>query len=498
MFKNIASRYKRCVRLKYRRGTVFMRDTTMFWGLYKKIRYALYIVPALLSFSYAEPLIEVLASKDLHGKNLVPVAVIGAGPAGLGAAIYTARAGLPTIVFMGPGDTLTQAHHVENWPGKKRETGAHIIEDLQKQAASFGAVLVPKTIEKVDFSGWPRALFTEDGEKIHALAVIVATGGSPKTLDVPGVKEYWEKGIRICAICDAPFDKGKEVAVVGGGDIGVDKALQLTAFAKKVIIFEKEADLTAMMAAKNYVAQSPNIVVTCNAVIKQIKGDGSRVTSVEVLDKSSGKTYEVPVQSVYFAIGFTPNTNFLHNALSTDEEGYIVTHGKTQKTSVEGVFAAGSVEDSLYQKGGTAIGRGFQAGLDAIKFLTQQGFNKEIENQLSEYFYRPETFSYALPEIKSLQELTSYIQKNPTIVLNFYSPSCSMCKAMVPIIEKVASQYYHTIPTVKINIEEHAQLATHYQVSSVPTLLMLKNDHVVSQISGRKSNEELKHFFTNA
>ena len=179
---------------------------------------------------------------DSKLKHVIPVVIIGSGPAGLNAAVYTARSGCSTIVFTGPepGGSLTQAHYVENWPARTKTTGANIMEDMQKEATSFGALLIPKSIVKVDFSLWPHTLWTDDDDEIHALAVIIATGGTAKTLDIPGVKQYWGKGISICAICDAHFDKDKEVAVIGGGDVGIDKALQLAKFAKKVTNLEKE------------------------------------------------------------------------------------------------------------------------------------------------------------------------------------------------------------------------------------------------------------------
>jgi thioredoxin reductase (NADPH) len=429
--------------------------------------------------------------------NIVYVAILGAGPAGLSAALYTARGGFPTIVFTGPelGGTLMQAHNVENWPAREKTSGKHIMDDLRKQAVEFGAVLVPKTITKVDCSAWPYKLWAEDNEELYALSVIVATGGTPKTISVPGVKDYWGKGISICAICDAPFDKGKEVAVIGGGDSGLDKALQLAAFAEKVTIIEKQPALTATMTTQEQVKKNDTIHVITNSEVVQIDGKEDKVSSITLQDRATKKLYELPVESIYFAIGFAPNTAFLRTSLALDEHGYIKTLGKTQQTSVRGVYAAGNVEDSLYQKAGNALGRGIQAGIDCIQFLQDEGLDQTLAHDIEKRLYKPSELIYELPEITSIDELIARVAQHETIVLDFYSPSCSVCKGMAPLITEVAYKYRDKVPVYKINVQESSDIAKRYAIMAVPTLVLIKNKHNVAQLRGRKSLAELEAMF---
>lgn len=457
--------------------------------------YRSFIVPCILSLTVLRA--SEFDVRQLTGKsNIMPVAVIGAGPAGLTAALNTARADLKTFVFTGPelGGTLTQCHYIENWPGSKKTTGAQVMDELSDQATSFGAVLIPKTITKIDFSVWPRRLWTEDGEEINALTVIIATGGTPKTLDIEGVKKYWGKGIGICAICEAPFDKGKEVAVIGGGDTGVDKALQLAAFAKKVTIIEQGSALTAMAIAQQYVKKNKLINVIYNVDVKSIKGVNDRITTIELIDKKTGRVYDLPMESVYFAIGFTPNTIFLKNDIDLDESGYVIIECKNQQTSVEGVFAAGTVEDPNYQKAATASGHGMQAGMDAILFLQQIGFDKKFAEHIAPHYYEAEATSSFVSQVRDEKELQTYLNAFPVVVIEFYSPSCPVCKAMMPLVEKIADKYHDKFLVIKINIDNNKNMADYYQIQGVPTLLMIKNNDVVARSVGRKSIEELEQF----
>jgi thioredoxin reductase (NADPH) len=175
-------------------------------------------------------------------KNIAPIAIIGSGPAGLSAALYGSRAAIYTVLFQGPkpGGQLTETTYVENWPGTKRLLGTELIDQNKAQAEKFGAIIVNDTIECVDFSTWPFRLQTSEGHEINALSVIIATGASPKLLNVPGEKEYWAYGISSCAVCDAPFYKNKNVVVVGGGDSAIEEATYIASYANKVTLMARE------------------------------------------------------------------------------------------------------------------------------------------------------------------------------------------------------------------------------------------------------------------
>ena len=189
-------------------------------------------------------------SRALAQENVVPVAIIGSGPAGLSASLYVARAGMKAFVFAGPipCGQLTQTTFIENWPGSKRVLGIDLMYDIKKQAESFGATIIHDTVTNIDFSSWPFALETEDGKKFKVMAVILATGAQPRRLNVVGESEYWGKGVTTCAVCDAPFFKDKEVVISGGGDSAAEMVFELAPYVKKVTILVRKGAMRAAAA----------------------------------------------------------------------------------------------------------------------------------------------------------------------------------------------------------------------------------------------------------
>jgi thioredoxin reductase (NADPH) len=321
--------------------------------------------------------------------NIKPVVVIGSGPAGLTAALYTSRAKFSTLVITGDeiGGQLTEASYVENMPAKKKMPGLDIMNDFKAQVQSFGAELIPLEVRKVNLDTWPFEIVLSNGETIYALTIIIATGGSQKTLDIPGVKEFWGKGIGVCSICDAPFDKGKDVVIIGGGDAAADRALQLSAFAKKVTILVRGPEMRAAAIVQDYLKQEKNISIQYDIEVKKIIGN-DRVTGIEILDRKTNTISQLPIEAVYFALGFVPRTSLFKNALDLDENGFIKIFDHTQETSKKGVFAAGTVEDPRYQKSVTAAGDGGKAGMDAIEFLQTIGFTPQIAKEAEAHFYK--------------------------------------------------------------------------------------------------------------
>ena len=330
------------------------------------------------------PLDNVLAKK-----NIVPVLVIGSGPAGLSAAMYTSRANLMTVVLTGQeiGGQLTEASYVENWPGKEKKSGLEIMNDLKGQAQHFKAQLVMGEATKVNFALWPFEVTLNTGDIVYALTIVIATGGSQKTLDIPGVKEFWGKGIGVCSICDAPFDKGKDVAIIGGGDAAADRALQLSAFAKNVILLVRAPEMRAAAVVQDYLKNTKNISIQYNVDIKKIIGN-ERVSGIEIVDKKTNKVSQLPVQSVYFALGFIPRSGLFKGSIDIDSQGFIKLYDHTQQTSKKGIFAAGTVEDPMYQKSATACGDGSKAGMDAINFLQAIDFTPDFAKKIESLLYK--------------------------------------------------------------------------------------------------------------
>jgi thioredoxin reductase (NADPH) len=298
------------------------------------------------------------------------IVIVGSGPAGLTAGIYASRAKIDTLVIEGPlpGGQLTTTTKVENWPGNISIEGPDLMLSIRKQAEVCGCSFLSGTIKKVDFETYPFKLFTDQEKIVEAESVIIATGASPKKLGCPGEEEYWARGVSACATCDAPFYEGKEVVVVGGGDSAVTEADHLAHFAKKVTIVHILDKLTSTDPIKDRVLSNPKIEILYNTTVSQIKGDVQKVKEVVLNNQKDESSSTKSVDGVFIAIGMNPNSSFVQNQLELDEHGYVVVHDHT-KTSVDGVFAAGDVEDFRYRQAITAAGAGCMAALDCQSYL---------------------------------------------------------------------------------------------------------------------------------
>ena len=340
----------------------------------------------------AQPPLNFDLSKLAGQTNLVPVVIIGSGPAGLGAGIYCARAGLHTLILDGskPGGLLMGTSDVENWPGEKRILGPALIDKLRAQNQALGVKFVTATVSQVDFQQWPFELTTTDNLKLHALTVIIATGANPKTLQVPGEADYWGKGVSACAICDAPYFKDEQVVVVGGGDSALEEALQLAPHAAQVTILVRGEKLRAAVQMQQRIQAIAKIKVRYRTQIKQILGDGTKVTGIEVCETLADGTEQqnkMAVDGVFLAISYHPNTKLFQGQVALDQAGYIQVSGRTQATSVAGVFAAGEVDDHYYRQAGIACAEGNKAALDVDRFLQRIGFIYYRRGKGSHEFY---------------------------------------------------------------------------------------------------------------
>jgi thioredoxin reductase (NADPH) len=297
------------------------------------------------------------------------VVIIGSGPAGLTAGIYTARAGLKPVLIEGmqPGGQLTTTLKVENWPGLIEVQGPKLMMDMKKHAQHVGCEIISDQVTKVDFSKKPYKIFTQNGKELEAESVIIATGAAHRKLNVPGEKEYWGKGVSVCATCDAPFFKDKYVVVVGGGNSGMYEASHLLKVVSKVTVIQNSEKITATDSVKNEVIDSPKVEIFYNSVVKEIKGDGQKVTKIILQD---GK--EIDADGVFIAIGLEPNTAIFKDQIDLDDWGYIVLKNRTQ-TSKDGIFAAGDVSDKIYKQAITASADGCKAALDCQAYLAKKG-----------------------------------------------------------------------------------------------------------------------------
>lgn len=450
----------------------------------------------LLSGSVLYGKIPQLSISILKGKpNIVPVAVIGSGPAGLTAALYTARAHLPTVVFTGSdvGGQLTEARFVENWPSKQKESGAQLMEELQKQVGQFGAKLVEGSVSKVDFSSYPYALFLDSGEEITALSCIIATGGDQKKLSIPGVDEYWGKGIGICTICDAPFDKDKEVAIVGSSDITCDMVLQLREFAKHIYVCVPGERMEAAAVNQKYLQESKNVTILLNTDVKKINGDGKQLSGIEIADKKTGKKSQLPVQSFYFAFGFKPSTELFRGQLVRDKNEYIKVYNGTKATSKPLIFAAGTVIDPIYQKGLISASMGAQAAIDLIPRLQDAGFSDELEHSIQDQLYKKIKPESAIVPISSGKELQVQLKKNGLVLVEFYGQNCKFCKEVDPIIQELAKEL-KDVTIVQFNVQKEYEIIQSYKLEHKPTFILFKDGTEVGRLEGVVSKDDLRTF----
>ena len=436
--------------------------------------------------------IETLRTK----KNIAPVVVIGSGPAGLSAALFTARANFPTFVITGQqeGGQLMEAAYVENWPTKQKASGSQMMQDLKEQAQHFGVRIVPTYVEHVDVSQHPFIVHLNNGDELLALSLIVATGGSQRTLPVPGVKEYWAKGIGICTICDAPFDKDKEVAVIGGGDAACDKALQLAAFAKHVTILVRDKEMRAAAVVQNYVKDTPNISIRYNCAIEKIDGDGNRVSAVEVKDSKTSVQETLPIYTVYFALGFTPNSQLFKGKLELDKDGYIVRKPGTQKTSVEGVFAAGNIEDAVYQKASIASGAGARAGIDAIQFLQDKGFTPVAVQELASVLYQPEEGKQSITQLSNDVALEKAIANDKIIIIEFYAKTCPICKMVGPYFGQASAKFNGEVVFANADVQAVEKSAQYYSLDTTPLFILFSNGKEQARSNSLRTQQDIVDF----
>ncbi|WP_026924446.1 thioredoxin-disulfide reductase [Glycomyces arizonensis] len=299
------------------------------------------------------------------------VIIIGSGPAGYTAALYTARADMRPLVFEGFqfGGALMQTTEVENYPGfPDGIMGPELMDQWRKQAERFGAELVADDVTKVDLTGEVKKVWVGEDE-YRARSVILATGSAYRPLNVPGESELMGRGVSACATCDGFFFRDQHIAVVGGGDSAMEEATFLTKFASKVTILHRRDAFRASKIMAERALANPKIDVAWNTVVDKILGEGGKVSGVEVSDTTTGERRELPVTGLFIAIGHDPRSELLKGQVELDDSGYVKVDAPSTRTNLEGVFAAGDLVDHTYQQAVTAAGTGCAAALDAERFI---------------------------------------------------------------------------------------------------------------------------------
>lgn len=304
------------------------------------------------------------------------VIIIGSGPAGFTAALYASRAGLSVLLFEGiqPGGQLTITTEVENYPGFEHGIqGPELMEVMRKQVQRFGAVSKYEIISRVDFSERPFKVWNSSDVMYTSDAIIIATGAQAKLLGTPGEQEYMGFGVSACATCDGFFFKGQNVFVIGGGDTAMEEAIYLTRFAEHVTLVHRREEFRASRIMVDRAHANPKISFQLNTIVEEFigvtEGQARKLTHLKLKHRTNGMETTVEAGGAFVAIGHQPNTGIVKGLLDMDETGYIITKDKSSRTNIEGVFACGDAQDSIYRQAVTAAGSGCMAAIDAERWL---------------------------------------------------------------------------------------------------------------------------------
>lgn len=307
-------------------------------------------------------------------KKVENLIIIGSGPAGLTAAIYSSRARLEPLMIEGEeaGGQLMITTEVENYPGFEHGiTGPELIAVMRKQAERFGTRFITQNVTKVDFSSRPFKVYV--GQNLfETKSIIVSTGASAKLIGLPSEKQYMSRGVSACATCDGAFFRNQEVGVVGGGDTAMEEASFLTRFASKVYIIHRSENFRASKIMLDRAKKNPKIEFIFNSVVDEVLGDGKSVNAIRIKNTKTSEVYVKDLQGLFIAIGHHPNTKLFNGILDMNEAGYLKTKAGTTYTNIEGVFASGDVQDPHYRQAITAAGTGCMAAIDCERWLEVQ------------------------------------------------------------------------------------------------------------------------------
>jgi thioredoxin reductase (NADPH) len=438
------------------------------------------------------------------------VVIIGSGPAGYTAAIYAARANLKPVVFEGfqagglPGGQLMTTTEVENFPGfPEGITGPQLMDRMKAQAERWGAELYTEDVIHVDLSQRPFTVRSEERE-VKTNTVIIATGATAKRLGLPSEHVFWSRGISACAICDGatPIFHGAELAVVGGGDSAAEESIYLTKYGSKVNMLVRGEKMRASKAMQDRVLSNPKIQVHWNTEPVDIFGDEKHMEGVKVRNTKTSEESELHVKGLFYAIGHNPNTSLFKGQLELDDVGYIVTKPSSPETSVEGVFAAGDVQDHEYRQAITAAGSGCMAAMLAERWLSSSGLiqefhqkaetpdneletqptQKKTDEELSSEFDLKATRHYGGYALRKL-----FHESDRPVIVKYVSPGCGPCHTLKPILNKVIDEFDGKVHFVEIDIDKDRDIAENANVTGTPTVQFFKNKELLEELKGVKA-----------
>ncbi|CAA0842821.1 NADPH-dependent thioredoxin reductase 3 [Striga hermonthica] len=439
------------------------------------------------------------------------VVIIGSGPAGYTAAIYAARANLKPVVFEGyqaggvPGGQLMTTTEVENFPGfPDGITGPDLMDRMRRQAERWGAELYQEDVEFIDVKNRPFTVQSSE-RKVKCHSIIYATGATAKRLKLPREDEFWSRGISACAICDgaSPLFKGQVLAVVGGGDTATEEALYLTKYARHVHLLVRKDQLRASKAMQDRVFNNPNITVHFNTetvdIVSNTKGQMSGVLLRKV-DTNEESVLEA--KGLFYGIGHSPNSQLLEGQVDLDIAGYVLVEEGSARTSVDGVFAAGDVQDHEWRQAVTAAGSGCVAALSVERYLTSENLliefhqpaTEEVKKELTDRDVQ-EGFDITLTKHRGQYALRKLYHESSRLICVLYTaPTCGPCRTLKPILSKVIDEFDQNVHFIEIDIEEDQEIAEAAGIMGTPCVQFFKNKEMLRTVSGVKMKKEYREF----
>ena len=444
-------------------------------------------------------------------ENLV---IIGSGPAGYTAAIYAGRANLKPLMFEGfeagglPGGQLMTTTEVENFPGfPEGITGPQLMDRMKAQALRWGAELHMEDVTSVDLSQRPFVIKSDDRE-VLAHSIVIATGATARRLGLPCEGQFWSRGISACAICDGatPLFRGATLVVIGGGDTAAEESIYLTKYGDHVHMLVRTDKMRASKAMQDRVLANPRITVHWNTEPIDVVGNDEHMTGVKVRNTKTAEESTIAAKGLFYAIGHTPNTSLFKGQIDLDDVGYVVTQHGSVETSVEGVFAAGDVQDHEFRQAISAAGTGCMAAMLSERWLSFNGLvqefgkteaqklaEEEITAHAAEVHHVPGEFDVAETRHEgglALRKL--YHESDRLIIVKYVSPNCGPCHTLKPILNKVIDEFNDRIHFVEIDIDKDPDIAESAGVMGTPTIQFFKHKGMVAEVKGVKQKSQYR------
>lgn len=455
----------------------------------------------------ASPAVETTVVASPAIENVV---IIGSGPAGYTAAIYAARANLKPFMFEGyeagglPGGQLMTTTEVENFPGfPDGITGPNLMDQMKAQALRWGTEMVTEDVLEVDLSQRPFVVRSQE-RQVKAHSLIIATGATARRLGLPSETEFWNKGISACAICDGatPIFKNAELAVIGGGDSAAEEAVYLTKYGSHVHLLVRGGQMRASKAMQDRVLKNPKVTVHWHTEAVDAYGD-ALMQGLRLRDTQTGAERDLPVRGLFYAIGHSPNTKLFQGQLALDDVGYIQVQPGSVATSVEGVFAAGDVQDHEYRQAITAAGTGCMAALLAERWLVSHDLLQEFhqseasekpadEGRVAEYKLAAEFDPDTTRHIGGYALRKLYHESDRLIIVKYASPTCGPCHTLKPILSKVVDEFEGRVHYVEIDVVDDADIAESAGVTGTPTVQFFKDKGMVGELRGMKQKSQYR------